>query len=200
MYDFFLAFVQDINRFDEVIVLRSTNAFRNMSRPSQKFIYGCADFTHSRSGDSMLSDDELEEIRRRKMQLMIERAQKPKVAEPMANGLVNQLYDHNFWQTIQQAKVAFVDFYGEWCNPCKVLAPIFAELAQDYKEKVYFAKIDIDRNRMTVSQFGIQSVPMVVVFKNGKVVGSLPGLRSYADYEMAINQVLGKGPDESSYV
>jgi len=148
----------------------------------------------------MLSDDELEEIRRRKMQLMMERAQKPKVAEPMANGVVNHLYDHNFWQTIQQTKIAFVEFYGEWCNPCKVLAPIFAELAQDYKEKVYFAKIDIDRNRMTVGQFGVQSVPMVIVFKKGKVVGSLPGLRGYSDYEMAITQVLGKSPDESSYV
>ncbi|MFW9960936.1 MAG: thioredoxin domain-containing protein [Candidatus Thorarchaeota archaeon] len=148
----------------------------------------------------MLSDDELEEIRRRKMELMIERAQKSKVAEPMANGLVNILYDNNFWQTIQQTKLAFIEFYGEWCNPCKVLAPIFAELAQDYKERVYFAKIDIDRNRMTVAQFGVHSVPMVIVFKNGKVVGSLHGLRGYADYEKAINQVLGKGPDDSSYV
>ncbi|MFW9958198.1 MAG: thioredoxin family protein [Candidatus Odinarchaeota archaeon] len=148
----------------------------------------------------MLSDDELEKIRQRKLQLLIERAQKPKVPEPMANGVVNQLYDHNFWQTISSTKVAFVDFYGEWCAPCKTLAPIFAELAQEYKEQVYFAKIDIDRNRMTVAQFGVQSVPMIIVFKNGKVVGSLPGLRSYSDYEIAIKQVLGKSPDESSYV
>jgi len=148
----------------------------------------------------MLSDDELEEIRRRKMQLMIERAQKPKVDEPMANGLVNQLYDHNFWQTISQTKTTFVEFFGEWCSPCKVLAPIFAELAKDYKGKVYFARVDIDRNRMTVTQFGVQSVPMVIVFKNQKVVGALPGLRSYVEYEMAINQVLGTGRDESSYV
>jgi thioredoxin 1 len=155
---------------------------------------------HTRRGDYVLSDDELEEIRRRKMQILMERAQKPKVAEPMANGLVNILYDHNFWTTIQNTKTAFVEFYGEWCNPCKALAPIFSELAQDYKEKVYFAKIDIDRNRMTVAQFGVQSVPMVVVLKNGKVVGTLPGLRRYGDYEMAINQVLGKGPDESSYM
>jgi thioredoxin 1 len=148
----------------------------------------------------VLSDDELEEIRRRKMQLLMERAQKPKETEPMANGLVNQLTDQNFWQAIQQTKIAFVDFYGEWCSPCKVLAPIFSELAQEYKGKVYFAKIDIDRNRMTVSQFGVQSVPMVIAFKDGKVVGALPGLRNYNDYEMAINQVLGKRPDESSYM
>jgi thioredoxin 1 len=155
---------------------------------------------HSRWGDLVLSDDELEEIRRRKMQLMMERAQKPKELEPLANGLVNQLTDQNFWQVIQQTKFAFVDFYGEWCSPCKVLAPIFSELAQEYKGKVYFGRIDIDRNRMTVTQFGVQSVPMVIAFKDGKFVGALPGLRNYNDYDRAINQVLGKGPDESSYM
>jgi thioredoxin 1 len=147
----------------------------------------------------MLSDDELEEIRRRKMKILMERAQKPKVAEPLANGQVNQLFDHNFWQTIQQTKVALVDFYGEWCNPCKALAPIFAELAQDYKGKAYFAKIDIDRNRTTVGQFGVQSVPMVIIFKDGKPVGQLPGLRGYADYDMVLSQ-LTTSPDNSSYV
>ncbi len=148
----------------------------------------------------MLSDDELEEIRRRKMQLLIERAQQPKVAEPMANGQVKILFDHNFWQTIQKTKNAFVDFYGEWCNPCKALAPIFTELAKDYVGKVYFAKIDIDRNRQTVGQFGVQSVPMVIVFKDGKPVGNIPGLRGYADYDMVISQLLGNSQNESSYV
>ena len=147
----------------------------------------------------MLSDDELQEIRRRKMKLMMEKAQKPKVAEPLSNGLVNQLFDHNFWQTIQQTKIAIVDFYGEWCNPCKALAPILTELAQDYEGKAYFAKIDIDRNRRITGQFGVQSVPMVIVFKDGKPVGRLPGLRGYADYDMVLSQMTS-GPDTTSYV
>ncbi|MHA1964071.1 MAG: thioredoxin domain-containing protein [Candidatus Thorarchaeota archaeon] len=148
----------------------------------------------------MLNDDELEEIRRRKMQILIERAQAPKVLEPMANGSVNFLFDANFWETIQQTKFAFIEFFGEWCSPCKTLAPIFSALAQDYEGKVYFAKIDIDRNRRATHQFGVQSVPMVIVFKDGKPLGKLPGLRPYADYDMIIEQLLGKGPDESSYV
>ncbi|MHA1136106.1 MAG: thioredoxin domain-containing protein [Candidatus Thorarchaeota archaeon] len=147
----------------------------------------------------MLSDDELAEIRRRKMKQLMEKAQKPKVAEPLGNGKVNQLHDHDFWQTIQQTKVAVVDFYGEWCQPCKTLAPIFSELAQDYEGKAYFAKVDIDRNRRTVGQFGVQSVPMVIVFKNGKPVGNLPGLRGYADYDMILSQMIGE-TDNSSYV
>jgi thioredoxin len=154
-------------------------------------------------GVLVLNDEELEEIRRRKMQILMERAQKakqPQVMEPMANGRVNLLTDANFWQTIQQTKFALVDFFGEWCNPCKALAPIFAELARDYKEKVYFAKIDIDRNRQTTTQFDVHSVPMVIAFKNGKPLGKIPGLRSYNDYDMVLEQLIAKGPDESSYV
>jgi thioredoxin 1 len=154
-------------------------------------------------GVLVLNDEELEEIRRRKMQLLMERAkeaQKPKPPEPMANGHVNILTDANFWQTIQQTKLAFVDFFGQWCAPCKTLAPMFAELAKDYEGQVYFAKLDIDRNRRTTTQFGVQSVPMVIVFKDGKPIGKLPGLRPFADYDNILQQLLGKGPDESSYV
>ncbi len=151
----------------------------------------------------MLNDDELEEIRRRKMQILMERAQqaqKPQPLEPMANGLVNLLTDANFWQTIQKTKFAIVDFFGQWCSPCKTLAPIFAELAKDYEGKVFFGKIDIDQNRRITVQFGVQSVPMVIAFRDGRPIGKLPGLRPYADYDMVLDQMVGKGPDESSYV
>ncbi|OLS29677.1 MAG: Thioredoxin [Candidatus Thorarchaeota archaeon AB_25] len=151
----------------------------------------------------MLNDDELEEIRKRKMQLLMElaqQAQKPRVMEPMANGRVNILTDASFWDTIQQTKYAFVEFFGEWCSPCRTLAPILSALALDNEGKVYFAKIDIDRNRRATTQFGVQSVPMVIVFKDGKPLGKLPGLRPYADYDNILEQLVGKGPDNSSYV
>ena len=151
----------------------------------------------------MLNDDELAEIRKRKMQLLMERAQQaqqPQVMEPMANGRVNLLTDASFWDTIQQTKFAIVDFFGQWCGPCKTLAPMFSELAQDYEGKVYFAKIDIDMNRRTTTQFGVQSVPMVIAFKDGKPIGKIPGLRPYVDYDNALSQIVGNVPDESSYV
>ncbi|MFW9794879.1 MAG: thioredoxin domain-containing protein [Candidatus Thorarchaeota archaeon] len=151
----------------------------------------------------MLNDEELEEIRRRKMKILMERAQQakePQAIEPMSNSIVNELYDANFWQTISKTKFAIVDFYGQWCSPCRTLAPIFAELAKDYAGKVYFARIDIDRNRRTTVQFGVQSVPMIIAFKDGKPIGKLPGLRSYNDYDMVLEQMIGGGPDNSSYV
>ncbi len=141
------------------------------------------------SGFKMLNDDELAEIRRRKMELLMERAKEAEMPEPMAKGQVVLLTDATFWQTIQRTKLAFVDFYGEWCQPCKQLAPIYAALAQDYKGKVFFAKIDIDRNPRTTAQFGVQSVPMVIVFKDGKPVGSLPGLRPYDEYDMLLERL-----------
>jgi len=151
----------------------------------------------------MLNDEELEEIRRRKMQILIERAQQaqqPKVIEPMANSIVNELNDSNFWQTISNTKYAIVDFYGDWCVPCKKLAPILSELAKDYDGKVYFAKSDIDKNQRTTVQFGVQSVPMVIAFKDGKPIGKLPGLYPFNHYDMVLEQMLATGPDNSSYV
>jgi thioredoxin 1 len=153
-----------------------------------------------------LDDKELEEIRRRKMELMMQRAEQKKkqeqVSEPYATGIVSELTEYNFWQTIQKTKLALVDMYGVWCQPCKMLAPILAELAKDYKGKVFFGKIDIDRNPRITAQFGVQSVPMVVVFKNGKPAGMLPGLRNYAEYDMLIERLLDEqkgGPKNPSY-
>ncbi len=138
----------------------------------------------------MLNDDELEAIRRRKMQLLMERASQPKVQEPLAQGAVVELNDSNFWSTIGQTKTSLVDFYGAWCQPCKTLAPILSELAREYKGKVFFAKVDIDRNLATARQFQVQSVPNVFGFKHGKPVNNLPGLRGINDYDMWIERLL----------
>ncbi|MHA1933898.1 MAG: thioredoxin family protein [Candidatus Thorarchaeota archaeon] len=141
----------------------------------------------------MLNDDDLAEIRRRKMELLMERAKKaqePQLAEPLSKGIVVELTDTNFWETIQQTKNALIDFYGEWCYPCKTLAPIVAELAQEYSGKLFFGKIDIDRNPRTTAQFGVQSVPMVVAFKNGNAIGKIPGLRKFNDYDNVAQQMV----------
>jgi len=127
------------------------------------------------------------------MELLMKRAAKPEepeIPEPLSKGYVNILTDANFWPTLQSTKTALIDFFGEWCGPCKALAPIFAELAKDYTGKAFFGKIDIDRNPRTTAQFGVQSVPMVVAFKDGKVISNLPGLRRYNDYDILIGRML----------
>lgn len=139
-------------------------------------------------------DDELAEIRKRKMQDLMHRLQEPPaptVAEPLGNGNVHLLTDATFWNTVQQTNNSLIDFYGEWCSPCKMLAPIFGDLALDYKGQAFFGKIDIDRNPRTTAQFGVQSVPMVIAFKRGQPVGKLPGLRNYVDYDQILQRMIG---------
>lgn len=146
-------------------------------------------------GKTMSEDDELAEIRRRKMEMLMRQAgqpARPQVVEPLANGQVNVLTDATFWQTIQQTKIALVDFFGVWCRPCQALAPIMAELARHYEGKVFFGKIDIDRNPRTTQRFNVQSVPIIYVFENGRPLTSILGLRQYSDYDSIIRQLLAR--------
>ncbi|MFW9909429.1 MAG: thioredoxin family protein [Candidatus Thorarchaeota archaeon] len=135
-------------------------------------------------------EDELAEIRRRKTEALMRQAQAPPIVEPMGNGVVNPLTDDTFWLMVQKTKTAFIDFYGEWCQPCKMLAPIFRELAKDYQGKAFFGKIDTDRNPRITAQFGVQSVPMVIVFRKGLPVGQLAGLRTYNDYDLILEKLV----------
>jgi thioredoxin 1 len=138
----------------------------------------------------LTEDEELAKIRQRKMQELIRRSQQPEVREPLAKGTVEHLTEQNFWSTLKKTNIALVDFFAEWCGPCKALTPIFQRLAQDYKGEAFLAKIDIDSNQRAAQQFGVQSVPMVVVFKNAEPVGRLPGLRTYNDYSSIIERLL----------
>ncbi|MBD3158496.1 MAG: thioredoxin [Candidatus Lokiarchaeota archaeon] len=144
----------------------------------------------------MTEDEELAKIRQRKMQELIRRSQQSEVREPLAKGTVEHLTEQNFWSTLKKTNIALVDFFAEWCGPCKALTPIFQRLAQDYEGEAFIGKIDIDRNQRAAQQFGVQSVPMVVVFKNGEPVGRLPGLRTYNDYSSIIERFLKETSSE----
>ncbi|MEW5702850.1 MAG: thioredoxin [Candidatus Zixiibacteriota bacterium] len=71
-----------------------------------------------------------------------------------------------------------VDFWAEWCGPCKMIAPVVAELAQDYEGRLKVAKIDVDRNNAIAGQFRIMSIPSLLLFKGGQkvdqVIGAVP--------------------------
>jgi len=83
-----------------------------------------------------------------------------------------------------------VDFWATWCAPCRAIAPSLEELATQYKGQLKIAKVDVDENQQIAQQFGIRSIPTLLMFKGGKVVEQLVGAAPKAKLEDAIKKVL----------
>lgn len=89
------------------------------------------------------------------------------------------LNEQNFEKEVLKADLpVLVDFYADWCGPCKMLSPIIEELAEELKDKVKMAKLDIDQNKEITVKYGVMSVPTMILFKDGKEEKRIVGLRS----------------------
>ncbi len=87
-----------------------------------------------------------------------------------------EVTDANFnEQVIQSDKLVLVDFWAEWCGPCRMVAPILKELSEDYADKIVVAKLDVDNNPETASRFGIRNIPTILFIKGGEVVDKQVG-------------------------
>lgn len=92
---------------------------------------------------------------------------------------IKTVTDANFEQEVLNAnKPTLVDFWAEWCGPCRALTPILEEVAEGYQDKVVFAKMNIDENPETPSKYGVMSIPTLILFKNGQVESIKMGLMS----------------------
>lgn len=85
-------------------------------------------------------------------------------------GKAIELTDANFNETINSDKPVLVDFWAEWCGPCKMIGPLVEELAGDYEGKAVVGKLNVDENPETTARFGVRSIPTLLVFKNGQIV------------------------------
>jgi thioredoxin 1 len=100
------------------------------------------------------------------------------------------LTQQNFQQEVLQAsKPVLVDFWAEWCGPCKMLAPILDELAQEYDGKVTIGKVNIDEHQDLAAQYGIRSIPTLLLFRDGQVADQIVGLRSKRDLKASFDRV-----------
>lgn len=93
--------------------------------------------------------------------------------------MATQFTDNNFeTEVLQSTGVVVVDFWAQWCGPCRALGPVIEELSKEYAGKAVIGKCDVDANSKTSSQFGITSIPAIVFFKDGKEVDRVIGAQS----------------------
>lgn len=86
-----------------------------------------------------------------------------------------ELTDANFEETIASGKPVLVDFWAEWCGPCRMVGPIVEELSNDYEGKAIVGKVNVDENPEISSKYGVRNIPTILFFKNGEVVDKSVG-------------------------
>ncbi|MDB9776424.1 thioredoxin [Alphaproteobacteria bacterium] len=104
---------------------------------------------------------------------------------------IKQINDSEFkTEVIDSSKPVIVDFWAEWCGPCKTLGPILEKLSDDFHDKVEIKKLNIDENPEAPANFGIRSIPTMILFKDGKVVDSKIGVSGEQDIKNWISSKL----------
>ncbi len=106
----------------------------------------------------------------------------------MASDNVINLDDSNFTDTVGGDRPVLVDFWAAWCGPCKMVAPVLDELADEMNEKVTVAKLNVDENQQLAAQYQVSSIPTFILFKNGEVKGRMMGAMPKSAFEKFIEQ------------
>ncbi len=105
------------------------------------------------------------------------------------SGKIVTVSDAEFESSVLQGdKPALIDFWAEWCQPCKMLAPTVEEIAGEYEDKILVGKLNVDDNPATATKYGIRGIPTLLLFKGGQVVQQLVGVKSKAEIKKVIDE------------
>jgi len=131
-------------------------------------------------------DEELERIRRSKFKDLIMRVsgRDENLSKPV------DLTDSTFRKFVQEHPLVVVDCWAAWCGPCRMVAPIIDELAKSYAGKITFGKLNVDDNSVVTAEYGIMSIPTLLVFKKGALVDRIIGARPKASLEPLLTRHL----------
>ena len=110
----------------------------------------------------------------------------------MASDVINEITDDNFADEVESGEGLYmIDFWAEWCGPCRMIAPTVDEIADEYKDKgLKVGKLDVDENQQTAVRFAVRSIPAVLFFKDGELVDQVVGAGPRAMYEDKVKQYL----------
>ena len=109
------------------------------------------------------------------------------------SGNIMDINNDSFQKAVLDSqKPVLVDFWAPWCGPCRAVAPIVEELAKDYKEKIEFAKVNVDEAPFVASKFGVMSIPTIIVFKGGKPVQHAIGYQPKDQLKKLLDRALAK--------
>ena len=108
----------------------------------------------------------------------------------MASSSIVTLTQENFSQQVLQSSApVLVDFWAEWCGPCKMIAPLLDELADEYDGKVKIGKVNIDEQQQLAAEYGVRAIPTLLVFHRGEVAEQIVGARSKRDLKASLDRV-----------
>jgi thioredoxin 1 len=107
---------------------------------------------------------------------------------------VKEVSDTKSWETgvISSSKPVFVDFWAEWCGPCRMVSPVVEELSEEYDGKVDFVKVNVDQANEVASKYNVFSIPTLAIFSKGQIVAQQVGAASKESYKNMIDRALEK--------
>jgi thioredoxin 1 len=108
----------------------------------------------------------------------------------MSSPLIVNLTQENFaQQVLQSTSPVLVDFWAEWCGPCKMIAPVLDELADEFEGRAKIGKVNIDEQQALAAEYGIRAIPTLLVFAKGQVAEQIVGARSKRDFKASLDRV-----------